>query len=203
MGAISILLFYRNNGGAWLKVILFIGISSVLLMPFLGGETVTSSLGISSSVSERFTSTNNTRAEVWGYMLNDFSNNIMFGAPLYGDRMGYGENSWLAAGGNLGLVGFIPMTLMGWESLKMIWQLNQLGNRNRYYFFQSSAVMAGLGSLLIGSIFEPFLLGNITFSLMAFLTYLVMGGYLLEVDRVRTYYAMVEAEQMEQSGVYQ
>ncbi|PSB59028.1 O-antigen ligase family protein [Chamaesiphon polymorphus] len=203
MGAISILLFYRNNGGAWLKVILFIAISATVLMPFLGGETVTSSLGISSSVSERFTSTNNTRAEVWGYMLNDFSNNIVFGAPLYGERMGYGENSWLAAGGNLGLVGFIPMTLMGWESLKMIWQLNQLGNRNRYYFFQSSAVMAGLGSLLIGSIFEPFLLGNITFSLMAFLTYLVMGGYLLEVDRVRTYYARVEAEQMEQSGVYQ
>jgi uncharacterized membrane protein YbaN (DUF454 family) len=203
MGMISILLFYRNNGGAWLKVILFIGISAALLMPFLGTDSVTSSVGISSSVSDRFTSTNNTRAEVWNYMLADFSNNIVFGVPLYGERLGYGENSWLAAGAALGLVGFIPMLLMGWECVKMIWQLNQLGNRNRYYFFQSSAVMAGLGSLLLGSIFEPFLLGNITFSLMAFLTYLVMGGYLLEVDRVRTYYARAEAELVEQTGVYQ
>ena len=97
------------------------------------------------------------------------------------------------------------MMMMGWESVKMIWQLNQLSNRNSYYFFQSSAVIAGLGSMLIGSCFEGFLLGNITFSLMAFLTYLVMGAYLIEVDRVRTHYARAEAEAefADRSGVYQ
>ena len=86
----------------------------------------------------------------------------------------------------------------------MIWQLNQLSNRNSYYFFQSSAVIAGLGSMLIGSCFEAFLLGNITFSLIAFLTYLVMGAYLLEVDRVRTHYASIEEEKyVEDVGIYQ
>ena len=95
--------------------------------------------------------------------------------------------------------------MMGWESVKMIWQLNQLSNRNSYYFFQSSAVIAGLGSMLIGSFFEAFLLANIAFSLMAFLTYLMMGGYLLEVDRVRTHYSRAEAEAefADRSGVYQ
>jgi hypothetical protein len=57
--------------------------------------------------------------------------------------------------------------------------------------------------MLIGSFFEAFLLGNMTFSMIVFLTYLLMGSYLLEVDRVRTQYARAEAEFAEQSGVYQ
>jgi O-Antigen ligase len=206
MGVISILLFYRNNGGAWLRVILFTSVLAALVIPFLQPESFSSSsTGIDATVSTRFSSSDNTRADAWNGLWNAFSQNILFGAPLEGDRMGYGENSWLSAGANLGLIGFIPMMLMGWESVKMIWQLNQLGNRDSYYFFQSSAVIAGLGSMLIGSCFEAFLLGNITFSLIAFLTYLVMGAYLIEVDRVRTRYARAEAEAefAERSGVYQ
>ena len=207
MGAVSILLFYRNKGGAWVKIILFIAISAALIVPFLGADSLSSSsTGIDASVSDRFTSTNNTREGVWNGMWNAFMDNILFGSPLeQGGRLGYGENSWLAVGASLGLMGFIPMVMMGWESVKMIWQLNQLSNRNSHYFFQSSAVIAGLGSMLIGSIFEAFLLGNITFSMIAFLTYLLMGAYLIEVDRVRTHYARAEAEAefADRSGVYQ
>jgi hypothetical protein len=58
--------------------------------------------------------------------------------------------------------------------------------------------------MLVGSCFEAFLLGNITFSLLAFLTYLMMGGYLLEVDRFRTYHASIEEEEyVEDIGIYQ
>jgi hypothetical protein len=204
MGAISILLFYRNNGGIWFRVILFLAISAALIAPFLQPDTLSSSAtGIDSSVSARFVSTNNTRADAWNGMWSSFMDNILFGAPLRSGRLGYGENSWLAAGDQLGLVGFIPMILMGWESVKLIWQLNQLSSRNSYYFFQASVVIAGLGGMLVGSFFEPFLLGNITFSMLSFLTYLLMGAYLVEVDRVRTQYDRAEAEFAEQSGVYQ
>jgi hypothetical protein len=205
MSGISILLFYRNNGGAWLQTLLFLAIAAVVILPFLQPETLSaSSTGIDASVSQRFTSIDNTRSGVWTGMWNTFSNNILFGAPIgYGSRLGYGENSWLAAGATLGLTGFIPMILMGWESLKLISQLYQLGNRDSYYFFQSSTVIAGIGSMLLGSFFEAYLLGNLTFSLLAFLTYLMMGGYLIEVDRVRTQYARAEAEYAEQPGVYQ
>jgi hypothetical protein len=207
MGAVSILLFYRNNGGAWIRVILFLAIAAALIVPFLGADSLSSSsTGIDANVSDRFTSTNNTREGAWNSMLGTFMDNILFGYSLgQGGRLGYGENSWLAAGAALGLVGFIPMMMMGWESVKMIWQLNQLSNRNSYYFFQASAVIAGLGSMLIGSCFEAFLLGNITFSLMAFLTYLMMGGYLLEVDRFRRYHASIEEEEkyVEDVGIYQ
>lgn len=205
MGMVSILLFYRNNGGAWVKILLFLAISAALIIPFLGVDSLSSSsTGIDANVSDRFTSTNNTRAGVWNGLWNTFMDNILFGSPLaQGGRLGYGENSWLSVGAAVGLVGFIPMMMMGWESLKMIWQLIQLSNRNSYYFFQASAVIAGLGSMLIGSFFEAFLLGNITFSLIAFLTYLLMGGYLIEVDRVRTRYAIQEAEYIDRQEVYQ
>lgn len=205
MSSVSIFLFYRNNGGAWIKVILFLSISAAIIVPFLGADSLSaSSTGIDTNVSDRFTSTSNTREGVWNGMWNAFMDNILFGSPLaQGGRLGYGENSWLAAGAALGLMGFIPMLMMGWESVKMIWQLNQLSNRNSYYFFQASAVIAGLGSMLIGSFFEAFLLGNITFSLIAFLTYLLMGAYLLEVDRFRTYQASIEEEYVDNVGIYQ
>ena len=207
MGAISILLFYRNNGGAWLRLTIGLALVAALIMPFLEADTLNASSGINSNVSARFSSVDNTRADVWGALWRSFTDNIIFGAPLQSDRMGYGENSWLSAGANLGLIGFIPMMLMGWESLKLIWQLNLLSQRKPAYFFQASMVIAGLGSLLVGSCFEAFLLGNITFSLLAFLTYLLMAAYLLEIDRARTHYSRLQqttAESLEeQPGVYQ
>jgi hypothetical protein len=203
MGVMSILLFYRNNGGAWFRIILLVGVSAIIVLPFLNSDTVASS-GLDSSVGDRFTSTHNSREDVWNGMWTAFTENILFGYPLQrGERMGFGENSWLAAGANLGLVGLIPMLIMGWESLKSIWELYKLSNRNSYYFYQSSTVMAGLGSMLLGSCFEPFLLGNITFSLLAFLIYSLMGAYLIEVDRVRTYYDRSNSEFVEEVGIYQ
>jgi hypothetical protein len=207
MGAISIFLFYRANAGAWFQVVLTVGILGLLILPFLDSQTMGTGT-IDASISSRFTAPDgtNTRGSVsWG-LWQTFSENLLFGSPLEaGGRLGFGENSWLSAGATLGLVGFIPMVMMGWESLRLMWQLNLLSKRQPYYFFQCSTVIAGLGSLLIGSFFEGYLLGNITFSLLAFLTYLVMGAYLLEVDRARTYYASQNAARAvsDRSGVYQ
>ena len=97
MGVVSILLFYRNNGGSWIKVLLFLAIAAALIVPFLGADSLSSSsTGIDAKVSDRFTSTNNTREGVWNGMWNAFMDNILFGSPLaQGGRLGYGENSWL------------------------------------------------------------------------------------------------------------
>jgi hypothetical protein len=203
MGVISVCLFYRNNGGAWFQLLLIMAVIAGLVMPFLEPQTLGSSV-IDANVSNRFSDTsNNTRVGVSAGLWQTFSQNILFGAPLEGDRLGYGENSWLSAGATLGLIGFIPMVMMGWESLKLMWQLNLLGKRQPYYFFQCSAVIAGIGSLLIGSCFEAYLLGNLTFSLIAFLTYLLMGAYLIEVDQVRTHYMQTMPRSIDPPGVYQ
>jgi hypothetical protein len=203
MGVVSVCLFYRNNGGAGFRMLLIVAVIAGLVMPFLEPQTLGSS-AVDASVSNRFSdASNNTRGNVSAGLWQTFSQNILFGAPLEGDRLGYGENSWLSAGASLGLLGFIPMVMMGWESLKLMWQLNLLGKRQPYYFFQCSAVIAGIGSLLIGSCFEAYLLGNLTFSLIAFLTYLLMGTYLIEVDRVRTHYMQTMPRSIDPPGVYQ
>jgi hypothetical protein len=186
MSIASFLLFYRNNGGTWFRVVLLSFVFMALILPFFEPRTFSSSLGINSSISDRFTSPTNTREEVWNGMWNVFMDHILFGSPLEGDRMGYGENSWLAVGSNLGLSGFIPMIMMGWESLKLIWQLNQLSRRDSYYFLQATVVISGLGSMLVGSFFENLFVGTISFTQIMFLTYLIMSSYLLEVDRVRS-----------------
>jgi hypothetical protein len=203
MTAVSIFLFYRSNGGAWLRVGFGLAVLAALIGTFLQPETLASSAGIDSTLSDRFTSTSNSRESVWNGMLESFLKNIIFGAPLEGGRLGYGENTWLAVASNLGLIGLIPMLMVGWESIKLMWQLNQLSNRDAYYFFPSSVVIAGIGSILTGACLEASLLGNISFSVLVFLAYLIMGGYLLEVDRVRTYYAMTEAQSVDRDGIYQ
>ena len=49
MGIVSILLFYRNNGGAWFRTILFLAISAAIILPFLEPDTLSTSSGIDSS----------------------------------------------------------------------------------------------------------------------------------------------------------
>ncbi len=203
MTAVSVLLFYRNNGGAWLRVGLGLAVLAATIGTFLQPDTLASSAGIDSTLSDRFTSTSNSRESVWNEMFNGFLSNMIFGVPLEGGRLGYGENTWLAVAGNLGLIGLVPMIMVGWESIKLMLQLNQLSNRDAHYFFPSSVVIAGLGSILTGACLEASLVGNITFSVLAFLAYLIMGAYLLEVDRVRTYYAMTEAQSIDRGGIYQ
>ncbi|MFM2303432.1 MAG: hypothetical protein RLZZ135_841 [Cyanobacteriota bacterium] len=198
----SVILFYRNNGGAWFQFSIGLAVLAVIVTTLLDPALLISSSGVD-TVSGRVTSTENTRAVVWTGMWQTFQDNLLFGLPLEQGRMGFGENSWLAAAANLGLIGVIPMVMMGWESLKLMWQLDRLSQRQPHYFFYSSTAIAGIGSLLVGSLFEPFLLGNITFVLLAFLTYLIMGAYLIEVDRARTYYLQTRAPQSDRAGVYQ
>lgn len=203
MTAVAVLLYYRNNGGAWVRVGLGLAVLGALVGTFIQPDTLASSAGIDSTLSARFTSTTNSRESVWNGMLDSFFKNIIFGAPLEGGRLGYGENTWLAVASNLGLIGLIPMLLVGWESIKLMLQLNQLSNRDAYYFFPSSVVIAGVGSILVGACLEASLVGNITFSVLVFLAYLVMGAYLVEVDRARTYYAMTQAQSIDRDGLYQ
>ncbi|NEO94739.1 MAG: O-antigen ligase family protein [Moorea sp. SIO3G5] len=188
MTVVTIVLFYRTKGVALVRFGLLAAIALVIIVPLLGQDGILFGADVT-SVGDRFSSSDNTRAHVWSAMWRGFSNNPFFGAPLRGDRLGYGENSWLAAGATLGLMGFIPMVMFGIECLKMIVKLMGLSKRQPAYFLHCSTVIAGLASLLVGSFFEAFLLGNLSFSLLVTLIYLCLGQYLLEVEqRERDYY---------------
>ena len=187
MGAVSILFFYRQRAGNLLRLGIFVGVVLAVISPFLSQDG--SGWGASyTAATDKFLSGTNTREGVWLALWNQFINYPLFGVPLQGERLGYGESSWLAAGANLGLLGFLPLVMFGLECLKMILQLNKLTHKNPIYFLQSSTVIAGLASLLVGSFSEAFLLGNLTFSLLALLMYLSLGKYLIEVDSIENVY---------------
>ncbi|NEO67762.1 MAG: O-antigen ligase family protein [Moorea sp. SIO4G2] len=181
---VTLMMFYRTNGGAMVRLGLFASVVLVVTLPFLiqDGTLLGANYDIN-MVADRFTSGENTRADVWSGMWRAFSNNPLFGAPLQGDRLGYGENSWLAAGAALGLMGFIPLVLFTLECLKMMLDLNGLSKRHPKYFLHCSTVIAALASLLIGSVFEAFLLGNLSSFVLTLLIYLSLGQYLMEVEK--------------------
>lgn len=187
MAITTVFFFYRNKGKSFVKMLVFLSLVSVAVFMFLGQDGTI--LGIDqTTVSARLLSTENTRQTVWRAMWRTFSNNLMFGAPLFRDRLGYGESSWLAIGANLGLMGFIPLLLFGAECLKVVRYLGKIAERQPCYSVHCDTVIAGLCCLFVGSLFESFLLGNLSFALFALLTYLSLAQYLLEVQTAQEHY---------------
>jgi hypothetical protein len=177
MAIASLLIFYRHRKRLLLRLGLILGLPLVITFSFL--DQGNSGLLLPNKLS----SLDNTREIVWQALWQQFLNNPIAGGPLLGDRLGYGESSWLSAGATLGLLGLVPLVMFGIECLRMIQQLNHLSTKNPGYYFPCSTIIAGLASLLVGSFAEAYLLGTITFSLLVLLIYLVLGNYLLEKDR--------------------
>lgn len=189
MGLSSFFLFYARDGKALFRFGIIALVAAILAMLF-AGESIDAFFANQSDVVGRLASTENTREQVWGAMWRQFNNNILFGAPLRGDRIGFGESSWLATAANLGLMGLIPLLCFGWFSIKMIIDLYRISKFYPAKNLHCSVVIAGLSCLLVGSFSEAFLLGNLTFALIALLIYLSLGQYLIELSEFqsRQYY---------------
>lgn len=177
----TILLFYYNHTVRLFRLAIFIVVSVGLVWLMLGSTQFAES--IINPMFERLNNTDNTRSYVWQALWRSFTANPVFGAPLRGDRLlGYGESSWLGTAAALGLVGLIPLALVGFSTARMIGRLFILSRRRDVYSYQNSTVVAGLVAILIGSIFEASLLGNLSFSVLALFLYLVLGQFLLELQ---------------------
>ena len=180
---IGVMLFYGFSGKIITRAILAVGVLFLVTIFFEPAQQWFLDT-VGSSNLDRFDDLSlDTREGVWRGQWRTFTNYPIFGAPLRGSRLGYGENSWLATGASFGLIGFIPLLLFGWECLKMMFQLYQYGKRQPIHQQQCNLVIAGLLSLLVGSFFEGYLLGNLTFSLMAIVQYLILGNFLLQRQR--------------------
>jgi hypothetical protein len=188
MGISSILFFYRNRSGYLFRLGLFAAILLGFIFSFISPDIVTQS----TPANNRLISGGNTREGAWASMWNGFVNNPFFGSPLEGGRLVFGENSWLAAGDTTGLLGFIPILMMGIGCLKMMFELHKLSSIKPQYFLHSSIVIAGLSGLLAGSFSEAILLGNLSFPVFSLLMYLSMGKYLLDLNRIQNEYFLLE-----------
>lgn len=178
MAITSILLFYRNRSGTLLRLCLLIIVILVIIFFFINPDILNSN----QQISNRFLEAGNTREDVWNAMWRNFLKYPIFGVPLKGDRLGYGEHTWLAAAETTGVIGLTPLIFMGLGCLQMMLKMQKLSKKNPSYFLHTSTVIAGLSCLLSGSFSEALLLGNISFPVMALILYTSLGKYLLDAS---------------------
>ena len=117
-------------------------------------------------------------------MWNTFLLNPLFGEEINGGRLGFGENSWLAIAATTGLLGLIPMLNFGLASLSILRNLSS-ARFNLEERQQAAVVNAGLSSLLVGSIFEAYLLGTLCAPILFTMLYATIGNALLTFARQR------------------
>jgi hypothetical protein len=177
---VSLLIFFRRRGGNLLQIALIFAVIAAFVLPSLSPTDLDTSELLSPTASKLSDLDISTRTGVWGGYWGLFLKYPLFGAPFVGDRLRFGESSWLGVLGSMGLVGAIPMFMFGWTSLQMIFKLDHLSKIRPDYYLKCSVVIAGLLSLLVGGASEAYLLGNLTFSLLAVFLYLVLGNYLIE-----------------------
>jgi hypothetical protein len=177
---VSLLIFFRRRGGNLLQIALIFAVIAAFVLPSLSPTDLDTSELLSPTASKFSKLDASTRSGVWGSYWGLFLKYPLFGAPFVGDRLRFGESSWLGVLGSMGLVGAIPMFMFGWTSLQMIFKLDHLSKIRPDYYLKCSVVIAGLLSLLVGGASEAYLLGNLTFSLLAVFLYLVLGNYLIE-----------------------
>ena len=189
MAVVSILIFFRYRGGKLLQIVLIAGVIAALLIPSISPSNTDTS-GLLSNTWYKWDNMENTREGVFSVYWQQFLAEPFFGIPFQGDRLLFGESSWLGVLGSMGLMGSIPMAMFGWSSLEMIFKLEHLSKIRPDYYLKCSVAMAGLLSLLVGSISEAYLLGNLTFAMLAVFLYLALGNYLIESAQRDKYFAL-------------
>ena len=197
MAFISLLIFLRNKNSKILWLILLVGIIVTTILPLFNSTDINTINSLDAGSSNQFLNPvlnkwikgENTRSGVINSYLKAFMNYPLFGMPFEGERLRFGENSWLGALGSLGLFGGIPMLMFGFSCFKMIAKLHHLSIIRPDYYLNCSVVISGLASLLLGGFSEAHLLGNLTFPVLAVFVYLALGNYILEArDKEYKYY---------------
>ncbi len=143
---------------------------------------------------EGYSTRRNTRIEVINSQFRQFLRYPIFGHPLRGDRLRYGENSYGAVAAALGSFGLIPLIIFVRGLILIILKLWRKSKQNvidRHYYL---LVIAGIVSLLVGAFLEAYLLGNLTWPLIMILLYTTWGYYLLSLQDSKE----VEAEDKQQ-----
>jgi hypothetical protein len=181
MALTTLFFFYRARLGQAAQLAVALAIIATLLLAFPPLRAILESF--LDPVQTRYTNLENTRQDVWSALWRSFLAYPLLGVPLRGDRLfGYGESSWLGAAASLGLLGFIPLLLFGGSSLRMLWQLHRLGQTQTAPALPTRAIIAGIAAIFVGSVFEAFLLGNLSSSLLLLFIYLTLGHYLQEAQ---------------------
>jgi hypothetical protein len=195
MALVGLLLFFRTRVGRFLGV-------GVLTSIF-----VIAAMGIYAESTATFTGMflrGDTRSVVWRSMFQHFLENPAFGS--IGETFGVGESSYLALAANMGLAGLFPMAIVFAVVGHQLYRLQRVRKHLGEHVLLADLVTAGPIALAVGSIFEGFLLGILTFSILTLYLHLSLLRFLLDVADAQQHLpppdAGGEGEIDPQSGYY-
>ncbi len=184
MAAAALVAFYWRQGGQLMRL----GFAAAILLTLvfsLTDLTTADIAGVFANTTNKLETADNTRSVVFQGYWSSFLSYPIFGAPLTSDRLMFGESSWLGVAGSLGLAGLIPMILFGFSTILMLFRLNHITTIYPQSALLCRTVIAGLVALLLGGSTEAFLLGNLSFPVLALFLYLSMGNFLIEIADYR------------------
>jgi hypothetical protein len=179
MAVAGIIFFYRFRQGALFRTAAIIGLVAAIILPYFSPTMFSGDSGGLTMLGKLQTA-GDTRTPVWIGLLDQFYENPLFGQLLTGDRIGFGENSWLSVAANTGLIGLLPLLLFTYQCLKLVGKLFRIGRQNPTHLFQCSTLISGIMTVLVGSLFESILVGVLTAPLSALLVFLLLGDYIID-----------------------
>lgn len=188
LAALSLTLVFRRQRGA----ISLVTIGSIVV---LGGAF----FFMNDTAIEKIAGFEDTRTHVWAAMWRSFLTNPIFGADLIGDRLGYGENSWLAIASATGMLGLLPLVLFGALAVKLSLGLLSSNSGDKKTKLQRDALGATIICLLLGSVFEAYLLSGLSSPSLIVSVAVIAGSKMREREKRRSFTRKVNTFQKRMS----
>lgn len=132
---------------------------------------------------ERLVSTENTRAEIWQQMWNDFLSSPMFG--VVDEYRRESESLYLSIASQYGFVGLIPLCIFIGFLIAVIVRLQQCRRGLGEWRMLADLVVAGIIQLLIAGVFEGYLMATLGFSVFILMVYLAIATLMVDKSTIR------------------
>lgn len=195
---ISVLGYYQNRSVKFIKFF-FILVASWFITTLIFPEVnqFVTNLSVFEVSADRFTNITDTRTEVWQNLWSSFLQYPLFGVPAGGERIGFGESTWLGAAASLGLLGLIPLLLFAKSCAQMLWNLNRstLISKQSNLKPYLSLVNSSFAGMFASSIAEAYLLGSLAFPIFAALIYIIICSAFYELTQQNSniqFYSSIE-----------
>jgi len=132
----------------------------------------------------RFTSTENTRGDVWSQLSGDFLSHPLIGVVY--DAPDIRESSYLSVAARLGVVGLLPLLAMIILGFRTVFSLRRARPMLGEYTMIADVIAGGMVSLAVGAMTEGFMLGTLTLQVYMIYFYLSLTLFLLDFAQLKS-----------------
>lgn len=189
MSVIGLGLVFRARIGRMLGATIVIGVFTLLSFQIYSESTL--------SITGMFIR-GDTRSQVWRGLFERFLENPFAGEV--GEMWSVGESSYLSTAANSGLIGLLPLALFVGATVWGLFGLQRVRRRLGEEVMLADLITASLVSLLVGAIFEGYLLGTMTFQVFCLYAYIALMRFVREAVQVSEVAAAAEWQQQQHAA---